>query len=265
MAQYDVEITPGDAGGAPAAAVFTSDDLMLMVQSGGFVIGDLSQLQTYIESQQLDPSTATVLRDDFLFASTETGEIGDLGWGFTNGTWNLINPVAGYPGIARRASTAVSGTVASIFTGGGGTSVVIRWDQFDEQTWVIRPVTADADYDIRVGLFSDLTADPPSNGVYVERLAADAAWYGVTRAGGTQTRSASLGAFAADWVKIKIRRIDATTVGFTVDGGTEVTQTANVIGDTTVAAFGAQVIPKSANARSVDFDFFSQRLTAQAR
>ena len=65
-----------------------------------------------------DPRQPVVIRDEFTFASTESGEIGELGWGFTNGTWNLVNPEDGHPGTCRRASTAVSGTVASSFPGG---------------------------------------------------------------------------------------------------------------------------------------------------
>lgn len=219
----------------------------------------------FVRNERADVSAPTILRDEFCIASTETGEIGELGWSFTNGTWNLIPPEASHPGICRRASTAVSGTVASAYMGGGGTALVVRWDQVDEQTWVLRPLTTDADYDVRIGFFSDGTANPPSNGVYFERLAADTSWYGVTRAGGSQTRSAALLTFAGDFVKLRIRRIDASTVGFTVNGGTEVTQTGNVFAGTTNLVIGFQIIPTSTNARSVDVDAFVHVFPAIAR
>lgn len=50
MANIDVEITPGDPGGAPAAAAFASANLFLMVQSGAFVLGTGTQLLTYVNA-----------------------------------------------------------------------------------------------------------------------------------------------------------------------------------------------------------------------
>ncbi|RZJ47414.1 MAG: hypothetical protein EON87_00845 [Brevundimonas sp.] len=219
----------------------------------------------FVRLERSDLTAPTILRDEFAVASTESGEIGEMGWSFTAGTWNLIPPEASHPGICRRASTAVSGTVASCYLGGGGTATILRWDQTEEQTWIVRPLTTDADYDVRVGVFSDGTANPPSNGVYFERLAADTSWFGVTRASASQTRSAALASFAGDWFKLRIRRIDASTVGFTINGGTEVTQTGNVFGGTTALVIGMQIIPTSTNARSVDVDAFCHVIPAMAR
>lgn len=219
----------------------------------------------FVHLERSDLTAPTILRDEFTVASTETGEIGEMGWSFTAGTWNLIPPEANHPGICRRTSTAVSGTVASSYMGGGGTATILRWDQTEEQTWIIRPLTTDADYDVRLGVFSDGTANPPANGVYFERLAADTSWFGVTRNSSTQTRSSALAAFAGDWFKLRIRRIDASTVGFTVNGGTEVTQTSNVFGGTTALVICLQIIPTSTNARSVDVDAFCHVIPAMTR
>lgn len=219
----------------------------------------------FVSNERGDLSAPVILKDDFTFASTESGEIGELGWSFTNGSANLITPEANHPGIVRRTSSAVAAAVASTYPGGGGTAVVVRWDHIDDQTWIIRPATTDPDYDVRIGFFSDGTANPPSNGIYFERLAADTSWYGVTRASASQTRSAALAAFAADWIRLRIRRIDAATVGFSVNGGAEVTQTGNMFPGTTVLVFGWQIVPTAATARSVDIDAFCQRHVAPAR
>ena len=218
-----------------------------------------------VDASRLDPTNPTILVDDFCFGSTESGEMGGLGWGFTNGAFNLVNPEANHPGMAERASTAVAGVVASTFSGGGGTTVVHQFGQFDEQTWVVKPKTADTDFDIRVGLASDLTANPPTNGVYFEKLAADTNWFAVARISGVQTRTDLGVAFAADWIKVKIRRIDASTVGFTANALAEIQIATNVPLATNTVAFGFQVIPGSANARSLYIDFFSQRFVAQTR
>lgn len=47
MPQIDVELTPGSAGGAPAAAAVAGADKVLMVQGGEIVIGTADQLKTF--------------------------------------------------------------------------------------------------------------------------------------------------------------------------------------------------------------------------
>ncbi len=214
-----------------------------------------------------NPQAATVIVDEFLFASTETGEIGELGWGFTNGSWNLVASEAGHPGTCRRASTAVSGTVASAFPGGGGTAVNMRFDQWSEITWIVKPVTTVASVDIRIGVANDLTANPPTNGAYIEKLTADTNWFGVARQSGSEVRVDLGVAAAADtWYKFKIRQIAADVVGFSVNGGSEVTASgATVPANTTNMVQGFQVTPTSAAARNLDVDFFSMKMAAQTR
>jgi hypothetical protein len=218
-----------------------------------------------VNPSRIDPTNPTITVDEFEFASTETGEIGEMGWGFTNGTFNLVNPESGHPGTCRRASTAVAATVASVFPGGGGATPTHRFDQIDEQTWIIKPVTADTDYDLRFGWSSDFTSATASNGVYFEKLAADTNWFGVSRTSGSQTRTDLGVAFAASWFKLRMRRIDASTVGFSINGGSETTIAATIPPGSNVLLFGFHIIPQSANARSVDVDWYGHRLVAQSR
>ncbi len=214
-----------------------------------------------------DPQAATVIIDEFLFASTESGEIGELGWGFTNGTWNLVASEAGHPGTCRRASTAVSGTVASAFPGGGGTAVNMRFEQWSEMTWIVEPITTVAAVDIRIGVCNDWTANPPVNGAYIEKMTADTNWFGVVRQSGSQARVDLGVAAAADtWYKFKIRQISATSVGFSVNGGAEVVASgATVPAASTNMVQGFHLVPTSANARNLDVDFFSMKMAAQTR
>ena len=353
MANIDVEITPGDPGGAPAAAAFASANLFLMVQSGAFVLGTGTQLLTYVnanldatlvalagvtfaankglyatgadafstydltaggralggvagtadtfpyfsasnvvtlgsitaagrallddadasaqrttlnvDASRLDLTAAPVFFDEFIVGSTEGGEMGEMGWNFTNGTWTITTATANHPGVARRASTAVSGTVASVFTGGGGTAVSILGSQIDEQSWIVSLVTSSTNCDYRFGFFSDVTANPPTHGAYVEKLTADTNWFGVNRLSSAETR-ADLGvaAAASTWFKLKIRRVDATTMAYSIDGGSETTIATHSPNGVSLA-FGFQIIPTTANARSVDVDAFSMRLQPNAR
>lgn len=285
----------------PAATALTSPNIVPMVQGGVTVGAPISVFNTYfgltfapkisptftgtptaptatvgtrttqlattafVAEAALDLTAPTVLRDEFLFASTETGEIGELGWSFTNGTWNLVNPTAGHPGVASRASTAVTGTVASSYTGGGGTAVSLLGSQFDEQTWIILLLTSNTDADYRFGFFSDLTANPPTHGAYFEKLSTDTNWFGVNRLSAAQTR-ADLGVAAAHstWFKLKLRRVNATTLAYSIDGGAE-TQIATHSPEAASLAFGFQIIPTNSAARTVNVDAFSMRLNAQAR
>lgn len=225
------------------------------------------EVETALALKAADPAnplTAPFMSDEFDFASTESGEIGQMGWGFTNGTFGLVNPEANHPGICRRTSTAVSGTIASFYSGGGGGAPVYRFDQLDEQSWILKPLAITTDHDLRFGWCSDLTDDTPTNGFYFERLAADTTWFAVSRQNDAQTRTA-MNAIVADWTKLKLRRVSAAAVAFSINGGAETQIATNIPLATNALAFGGQVIPRSAAAQSVDIDFYSHKLLAQTR
>lgn len=214
-----------------------------------------------------DPRQPYILADDFLFASTETGEIGDLGWSFTNGTWNLVAAQVNHPGVCRRTTTAVANVVASAYPGGGGTAVNLRFDQWREMVWIVKPVTTVADTDIRIGVVNDMTANPPTNGVYIEKMTADTNWFGVARQSGSEVRVDLGVAVAADtWYRFRLRQIAADAVGFSVNGGADVVASGGTVpASTTNMVQGFQVTPTSASARTIDVDFFSMVLAAQDR
>lgn len=213
-----------------------------------------------------NPRQPYVLNDDFLFASTETGEIGDLGWSFTNGTWNLVNSVSDHPGICRRTSTAVTSTVASSYPGGGAGTSNMLFEQLDQISWVIRVPTTVANMDIRIGLANDFSANPPVNGAYFEKLSADTNWFGVGRVSSVETRTDTGVAATADaWINLKLRRVSDTVLGFTVNNGTEILVAGNMPIRSIVLLPGFQIVPTSPNARSVDTDFFSLTFVSQAR
>jgi len=213
-----------------------------------------------------NPRSATILVDEFLFGSTEAGEMGELGWGFTSGTWNLVSSAANHPGICRRASTAVSLAVASSYPGGGGSAVDMLFEQLNEINWVVRVPTTIASMDIRIGLANDFTANPPINGAYFEKLAADTNWFGIGRVSSVETRTDTGVAAAADaWVNLKLRRVSETILGFSVNGGAEIQVAGNMPIATTSLLPGFHIIPTSASARNLDVDFFSMTLAPQVR
>lgn len=240
----------------------------LSVANGGTGATTASAARTAlaVDESSLDLTAPTILRDDFMVNSTESGEVGELGWGFTNGTWTMVNADANHPGTSRRTTTAVPGMVASAFLGGGGGVPGIRFDQFDELTWIIKPVTTAGGFDIRFGLANDIDANPPIHGAYIEKLSTDTNWFGVGRISNSQTRSDLGVAVAADtWAKLKMRQVSATVLGFSVNGGAEVQVTSNVPIASIALAVGFQVTPTTANARDIDTDAFSMRLAPAAR
>ena len=167
------------------------------------------------------------LRDTFMGGSTTSGSIGTHGWQ-SNGSITQRSAEAGHPGILRLNGGA---TLAAIGLMGTTTPPLDPANAFD-LTWVARPGsnTAGAAGPVfRIGLANAWNVALPNNGIYIEKKAADGSWYGVTRSGAVETRTAALVAVTANqWYRFRVRRIDSSTVGFSVDGGTEATLTATI-------------------------------------
>lgn len=204
-----------------------------------------------------DPAAVVRMVDEFMFGSGESGELGDMGWSITNGSAALTTPESNHPGVLARTSGAVAGQIASMYTASAGTVPVIRFDQCGDCHWVIAPNSAGSDGSYRFGFSSDLTTETPVQGFYFERKSTDANWFGVSRAASAETRVDTGVVFAAAWTTLRLRRIDAATVGFSVNGGAEVTITTNIPSASHTLAIGNQLIPSAAAAVTVRMDAFS--------
>lgn len=216
--------------------------------------------------EQSLPTVPTVLRDDFFFASAESGEIGEMGWSYAGGQCAMVAAVANHPGVVFRNTSATINTIASLFMGAAGSTSILMFSNFDETTWVIMPSTADADQRHRYGVFDDVSADTITHGVYFERLGTDTNWFAVCKNNGTETRSDMGVAFAATtWYKLRIRKISSTSVGFSINGGTEVVVSANVPDATDGVGPGNQIKNLAAVDKSCRFDFFSLKTTSLVR
>jgi hypothetical protein len=217
--------------------------------------------QELFKSEDLDsPNFPMVFLDDFIFQSIEAGEIGTTGWSFTNGTLAAANNEQNHPGIVLRSCGTTNNQVASLYPASAGTGTVFRFDEFDRLTWIVAPAVANADFDVLIGVFNNATDDTPTNGVYIQRLRTDTSWFGVSRQNNQQTRTAALSAFTANqWYRFCVRRISATSVGFSVNNGAEVTLTANIPDAASALTFGIQIV-SGGTARGLKLDFFSLRL-----
>lgn len=217
-----------------------------------------------------DPTAPLVYIDDFLGGSTETGEIGDNGWQFLNGTIAGIGGVADHPGIIRYTSSAVSGTVCALYLGGAGATVttgtLATINEVDEFTFVFREQTAGiTDLTMRVGLLGrgDVAT---ANGIYLEKVATtDTNWFLTGRVGGVDVArtDTTVAAGTTNWLKAKFRRISTGEWRVSINGAAEVAATATV-GAATLAPI-VQLVPGSANARGFEIDFFSLKTKVLAR
>lgn len=203
------------------------------------------------------------LQNDFI-GSVISGAsvIGEQYWSAA-GTLTNLAAVAGHPGIIEISTGASSGTVAYIVAGPNGIQPILPTDIFDT-TFIVRLNTNDSDTQVRVGLSRTGSGDPASDGVYIEKLYTDTSWFGVTRAGSLQTRSAALASASTNWLTARMRRVNSSTVGFTLDGGTEVTATLTIPTTQQIAPF-VQIKNQVASAKTIDVDYYEVRITGLSR
>lgn len=217
-----------------------------------------------------DPLAILDVIEDFISGTSATaGSIGSTGWGDSGGAAPTnLDGVANHPGIIQKGTSATQDTVAALFSKNSTTAVVLLPDGTFDLTFVLRPSTDIVDTTIRVGLASTAVGNPAANGIYASTLSTDGTrqWFGVTRAAAAETRT-SLGATLAAsgvWVKIRLRRIDASTIGITLNALTEVTFTATI---PTVALLPfVQIINVGvASNKTYDLDFVRVRVTGMTR
>lgn len=199
-----------------------------------------------------------------------------MGGSWLNGTtaarWQLFGsaiavhlaPVANHPGILRAGAANSNAHGVSLTPNGSGNAAFMATEMFDLH-WVFRPVDVDSDTIFRAGIGFNGQLVPPDHGIYIEKLNGETTMHGVCRASTTQTRTSSLATAAANtWYMIRIRRIDASTIGFTLNGGSEVTVTTNI---PTAAVYPFIYVsrPSGSGTKSLDIDYFDLSLAGLTR
>lgn len=204
--------------------------------------------------------------DDFLCGSTEAGEIGDLGWTMGNGSVAPVIPELNHPGVQQRTSGTTIDQVASMNLNLAVSADTLLFSQFDELTWLIKLDSTATDFRLRFGLAASASVDGSvTHAVYFERLATETSWYGVSRNGGSQSRTAALASITTNWIKLKVRRVNATTVAFSVDGGAEVTLTTTIPDATDTLTPFNHIVPTTTTARTFQMDAFEIALLSPTR
>lgn len=205
--------------------------------------------------------------DDFASYSGGANQIGRLGWFVGGGTTTTPASTAGRIGVVRRDTGSSINTIARLTFNINTSSSLMHTDNLFDVTWVVKLNQTDADFTCRIGFdTNNFASNPDANGIYFERLgggSADANWFGVTRSGSTQSRVDTGAAVSTDWVTLRLRRVSSSAVGFSVNGGTEVTSSSNV--PSASAQFGLHLINLAGASKTIDVDFVSMLVTGLSR
>lgn len=226
-------------------------------------VGDI--LPGSVSAEDLaSPLIARVISDDFITQNTEAGEVGLVGWGFTNGSVVSAAAEANHPGIQLRRSGTTANQIASLYLGAASSTAVIQMGMFDELTWIWRNLHADGV--LRLGLFTDVASAAPADGFFVEKLSGDSTYFGLSRAGNVASPRQNTGVAAGpgDWTKARLRRISSGQLEMSLNDGAPLNFFAPP-SDTAGLNIGMQIAPPSTTARDALLDFFSMRLRPQVR
>ena len=216
-------------------------------------------------SDVADPTVAQSFSDDFMTGSVETGEIGQLGWSFTNGSITKPTGIQNHPGIIRHTGSTTANQVCSFHTGNSANEQICRFDEWSEATFVFAEAAASqTDMTLQLGIFSALGNLAPSHGVYLEIRPADSNYFFVSRNGGTETRTDSGIARTTNWIKVKMRKSGANVI-FNINGGSDVTLSSNVPDAADTICVGKQSAQTGTTARNIDLDWISFKLVAITR
>jgi len=163
------------------------------------------------------------LFDEFMGGTSAIG-IGELNWSLiqVGATVNNLSGSANHPGQFYMSIAAGTGNYGAIALYNSSNHPLAITDYFDI-TFVFAPWNT-ADACVRLGLCRDPAGEPPTDGHFIEKRAADANFYLTTRAGGVDSTRTNTGVpIDTAWHKIRIRRITAGSVGLTLDAAGEVT------------------------------------------
>ena len=221
-----------------------------------------SDLQT--QKNPLYPYQSSIfLQDEFASGTTASGSVGSLGWNLSGGTTTFIaSPFSNRIGVLRRETGAVSGTLATLQLYQGSSSFLFG-TQNQMHIFLTRLVTNDANTTARMGVYNSVGANPPTEGIYFEKLDADTNWFCVTRVGGVQTRTDSTVAVDTNFNQFGfVRNSSGVTwkINYTPVCGTHTTNIS-----TAGMNPGLQIVNSAAATKQIDIDYYQLIVTGLAR
>ena len=214
-----------------------------------------------------DVATMVCETEEFVGGGTSTGTFGKLGWISGSSGAGTVGPQAaeaGAPGIIRINSGATASTgFTGMATAGASFTTLHTADTFDVM-FRVRLNVNDGNTIARIGVTDSAVSAAPTDGFYIEKEAADTTWFFVVNPNtGGEARTDSTVSTSTSFVNLRIRRVDATNVGFSINGGTEtnIAFTANEA----FVAFGQIGNNNAAENKSVDADYFDLLITGLSR
>lgn len=207
--------------------------------------------------------SSVFLQDEFATGSgTASGSVGSLGWALIGGTGVAIVSEANRPGLIRRETSAVSGTTATIRI---STATDVLFDPALPaiNTFIARLNTNDANTTVRIGQMNASTANPPTNGIYIEKLDGDTNWFCITRSGGVETRVDSSVAVSTSFAVHSYTR-NSSGVQFKINNVNVCSlMTTNIT--TTLLTPAVQITNSAAANKTIDVDYFQLIVTGLVR
>lgn len=188
-------------------------------------------------------------------------------WSFkTNGTIAIakLAGIANHPGIVQLRSGS-NGAICAICLSDEDTTIApVLPSGFFDITWLCRPVNNDTNTIYRIGMFNPNVAASLGDAIYFDKAGADDFFKGTCLNTSVATSTASFGAYTANtWHKFRLRRIDASTIGFTFDDAAELTVATNVPTVPLVpAAYSGSL---AAANKDLDVDWFRIRISGLVR
>lgn len=201
------------------------------------------------------------ISEEFLSGVGVSGSIGSLGWNAFNVTAAQNSSITNHPGLYLIASSAVPGTVSALVLHGNTNNLVDPASSI-RAFYALRLNSNDANTTIRVGLINSFTANPPSDGLYLEKLDADTDWFCVARNGGVQTRVTSSVPTSTAFTTVEIPKRSGA-VDFKINGANVCNISSNL--PTTFLDPAVQIISSVAESKTFDIDYFSLQIDGISR
>ena len=213
--------------------------------------GELDTLLGY------NPNSLYVLKDEFLVGSTESGEVGELGWSFTSGSIQIGTfSSEGRPGVIRRRANNV-GTVTSFYTTRANNEPNFAYSNFVSCIHIIKPRLAVSTLTIRIGASQHWGTSNSPHAIYFEKLDTDTTWWCVCRNDTLQTRiDTGITVVEGDWYKLEMVKRE-NQVDFKINRTLVASIDTNIPDNSDLMQFGNHLIAAVTGNHEIEIDYFS--------
>lgn len=233
------------------------------------ILPSLALAQTAVLGPAANPPDRTLYdyrntlsyQDDFMFGAATSGSVG-MGWN-TAGTVTASVSSGSNIGIINLSTTAVISTIARLHNyGANHVAAAQDWSS----TFIVKLLTNDANTTVRYGLSDGWGTNPPTAGIYFEKLDGDTNWFCVNRVSGVETGTHidSGVAVTTSFVKFQINRTRGGS-SFLINGVSVCSSP--MTGNLPTGAIGQGVflINSAASAKTVDIDYLDLTVTGMSR